>query len=87
MMPTKQQCQTCGGKCCYLKQSVEGFTIWTNMHCKFLDTETRLCKVYEDRFEKCPNCHTLEGAKNMHFLPETCPYVIEDENYKGPKRL
>ena len=86
MNPTKLQCQICGARCCYKKQHIAESIVWTTLPCEFLNKETKLCNIYNIRFEKCPSCYNLEQAKKLQFLPETCPYVIEDEQYRGPLR-
>ena len=53
--------------------------------CGFLDTETNLCKCYEDRFENEPLCMPV-GAEiiQMGGLPGDCPYIQGLPGYKPP---
>lgn len=70
-------CRRCG-KCCYEKE-IRGFSVVTNdsRPCLHLDTATRLCTVYENRLEVCPQCRqmTLRHALFVRWLPEGCGYV------------
>lgn len=45
--------------------------------CEFLDTKTRQCTVYENRFEACARCNrvTVLHALFARHLPEGCAYV------------
>jgi uncharacterized cysteine cluster protein YcgN (CxxCxxCC family) len=76
-------CRRCG-KCCYIKMKFGRVSIFTNKHCEFLDTNTNLCTVYKDRFEKKPGCLTIEQAIALNALPNDCPYVKDIEGYEGP---
>jgi len=70
-------CHRCG-KCCYEKE-VRGLSVVTNYRrpCRYLDTSTRLCTVYETRFAACAHCRrmTLRHALFVRWLPEDCGYV------------
>jgi len=77
-------CQRCG-RCCYEKVEFEGRVYYTDEPCPHLDTETRLCKVYESRHEVKPDCAPLSPrALGMGILPGDCPYVADCENYPAP---
>ncbi|MEW6140239.1 MAG: YkgJ family cysteine cluster protein [Thermodesulfobacteriota bacterium] len=70
-------CRKCG-KCCYEKVDLGGGVIhYTDEPCIHLDTETRLCKVYDRRHEVEPDCISLteDLVRNLHWLPEDCAYV------------
>jgi uncharacterized cysteine cluster protein YcgN (CxxCxxCC family) len=63
----EEMCDRCG-KCCG--------------GCKWLDQETKLCTVYEDRAEKAPWCHRVTPESTpllwaIKALPVTCVYVKE----------
>jgi uncharacterized cysteine cluster protein YcgN (CxxCxxCC family) len=50
--------------------------------CKFLDQETKLCTVYEDRAEKAPWCRQVTPPNTVllyaiNALPSSCAYVKE----------
>ncbi len=70
-------CRRCG-QCCYEKD-VRGLTVVTNWArpCIHLDTATRLCTVYDRRFQACPQCRgmTVWHALFVRWLPPTCGYV------------
>lgn len=71
-------CNRCG-KCCFVR-SVEAdgrVTIHYDSPCENLDTETRLCRVFEERFQKCDHCGKV-GPFTVLFnptLPSDCAYV------------
>ncbi len=70
-------CRRCG-KCCYRRSLAKGgeVIIHYSAPCPFLDEETHLCRVYPERFEKCPYCRKV----NMWIvlfnptLPNDCRY-------------
>jgi hypothetical protein len=69
-------CRRCG-KCCYEKIDLgEGVIKYTDVPCKYLDTESKLCKVYPRRHEVEPECIslTVEVVKTIHWLPPDCAY-------------
>jgi len=69
-------CNRCG-KCCYVKFINPNGTIsQSNIPCQYLDTKTRLCKVYNRRFEVNPDCLaiTADLIRMPGFLPDDCPY-------------
>lgn len=71
-------CNRCG-KCCYARSVENGkVVIHYRYPCENLDTETHLCKIYEDRLRKCKHCGkvTLFTALFNPTLPEDCPYVL-----------
>lgn len=70
-------CSGCG-LCCHEKVITENLLlIDTSSACEFYDSESRLCTVYDRRFEKCPRClkMTLFRAMFADYLPPTCGYV------------
>jgi uncharacterized cysteine cluster protein YcgN (CxxCxxCC family) len=71
-------CRRCGG-CCYEKiEHEDGFIEHTQTPCRFLDTRTNLCRIYEHRFEACSDCLpvTPETVAELKWLPEDCGYVV-----------
>ncbi len=70
-------CLMCG-LCCYEKEW-RGRRIVTNYGapCRFLDTRSRLCTVYDRRFQECAECRkmTIFHALFASYLPEGCGYV------------
>ncbi|MFP6871051.1 MAG: hypothetical protein VCE91_17280, partial [Nitrospinota bacterium] len=77
-------CTHCG-KCCYDKVWRGSRLMLLKSACGFLDTETNLCKCYENRFENEPLCMPV-GAEiiQMGGLPEDCPYIQGLPGYKPP---
>ena len=70
-------CRRCG-RCCYEKVDLGGGIIhYTDEPCVHLDTETNLCKVYENATRSEPDCITLTEhlVRHLHWLPEECAYV------------
>ncbi len=71
-------CNHCG-KCCYARSVGAGgrVIIYYSDPCENLDTETNLCKIYEDRLRKCNHC----GKVDLHTvlfnptLPKDCAYL------------
>jgi uncharacterized cysteine cluster protein YcgN (CxxCxxCC family) len=49
-----------------------------NKPCVHLDVSSRLCTVYERRFDACSGCRkmTLYHALFVRWLPATCGYVV-----------
>ena len=77
-------CNQCG-KCCYDKVWRGSRLMLLKSACAFLDTETNLCKCYEDRFANEPLCMPV-GAEiiQMGGLPGDCPYVENLPGYRPP---
>ncbi len=75
-------CRRCG-TCCYEK--VGGTVDWSRP-CRWLDPRSRLCTVYAERFERCPECRrmTLRHAMFTTWLPDSCGYV---QAFRRPRRL
>lgn len=70
-------CKRCG-KCCYEKVDLGGGEIcYTDEPCEHLDTETKLCTVYDRRHEVEPDCMGLTEhlVRILQWLPEDCAYV------------
>ncbi|MCX5862566.1 MAG: YkgJ family cysteine cluster protein [Desulfomonile sp.] len=70
-------CRKCG-QCCYEKLDLGGGLIrYTDQPCVHLDTETKLCKVYEKRGQVEPDCINLteQLVREFTWLPEDCAYV------------
>ncbi len=69
----------CCGKCCYDRMPGRDgeVIIFYNRPCEHLDTETHLCKVYDERFRKCFHCGKVRlfTALFNPTLPKDCPYV------------
>ena len=70
-------CRRCGA-CCYDKLVDENDKLIKKTPCRFLDLETKQCKVYENRFEAEKDCIKLtpENIKKFDWLPDDCGYVV-----------
>ncbi len=70
----------CCGKCCYEKEYIPGGILITdyNKPCRFLDEESKRCRVYVNRFNACKECRkvTLWTALFSPALPPDCGYVV-----------
>ena len=70
-------CTQCG-VCCYERERVCGeLQIHEGAPCSFLDTETKLCTVYDTRLKTCKECRqvTVFHALFSPYLPNSCGYV------------
>lgn len=79
-------CDGCG-KCCLNKLEIRGKIRFTCTYCRFLDVKTCLCRIYEHRFEKVPDCRdiTLDAVReNPRWLPKTCAYWLLDNGLELP---
>lgn len=77
-------CRRCG-RCCAKKMSVDGEVVYLPFYCGFLDVETKLCRVYERRFEANPRCLTVEEGVALGVFPADCPYVAGVAGYSPPR--
>ena len=75
-------CLKCG-RCCMGKVEIESRIYYTLEYCEHFNPVTRLCKIYQSRFEVCPECITIEEAIRLHALPNDCPYVKDLKDYEG----
>jgi uncharacterized cysteine cluster protein YcgN (CxxCxxCC family) len=69
-------CKRCG-RCCFEKlEDGRGKIIYTQTACRYLDVESRRCKIFERRFEINPSCVKLtpELVPALHWLPSDCGY-------------
>ena len=79
-------CDGCG-KCCLNKIEIKGKIKFTNTHCRFLDCQSCLCRIYEHRFEKVSDCRDIDLAairEKPRWLPKTCAYWLLDNGYDLP---
>lgn len=69
-------CLRCG-LCCHEKVIKDDSLIILDESCEFYDKDTGLCKVYSQRFKKCPRCMKVSPfrAAFSPYLPPTCAYV------------
>lgn len=79
-------CDGCG-KCCLNKLEIKGKVCFTNAYCRFLDTKSCLCKIYDHRFQKVNDCRDIDISairEKPRWLPKTCAYVLLDEGKPLP---
>lgn len=76
-------CRQCG-KCCTEKVEIDGKIYLTKKYCRFLDTKTKRCQVYENRFEAEPECSSVADGIPVGIFPADCPYVKDIEGYEAP---
>ena len=80
-------CDGCG-KCCLNKLEIDGKIHFTCVRCRFLDAKSCLCRIYENRFEKVPDCRSVDLKairENPRWLPKTCAYWLLDNGYDLPE--
>ncbi|MDK2790646.1 MAG: uncharacterized protein PWP15_1153 [Methanothermococcus sp.] len=78
-------CERCG-RCCIVHVFNSGDSEKPQIiYCTHLDKETKLCKIYKDRFKKEDECLTVMEAIMVSALPKDCPYVKNLKNYEEPK--
>lgn len=83
-MQWESVCSRCG-RCCFEKIDFEGRIYYTGLPCEYLDPETKLCRVYEEREEKRPGCVQLTSENiQKGFLPSDCDYVADIKDYPAP---
>ncbi|MEQ3725572.1 YcgN family cysteine cluster protein [Alcanivorax sp.] len=72
-------CDGCG-RCCLVKLEDEdsGELAFTNLSCRFLDSKKCQCRVYQERFERVPDCIQVTEtiARDTDWLPSTCAYRL-----------
>ncbi len=80
-------CDGCA-KCCLhrLEDEETQEIVFTNVHCRLLDTETRRCSDYDNRLRRVHDCMpiTLETLANPYWLPATCAYRLLAEGKPLP---
>jgi len=75
-------CDGCG-RCCLLKLEDEDTAecYLTKVACSLLDSDKCGCADYPNRFERMPDCLSLDPAKvrTLSWLPSTCAYRLVEE--------
>jgi len=70
-------CDGCA-RCCLHKLEDEetGDVYHTELVCRFMNTDSCRCTVYEQRLQKVPGCTVLtsDTISDYHWLPATCAY-------------
>lgn len=80
-------CDGCG-KCCLHKLEDEdtGQIYYTDVACRYLDSEGCHCRAYDQRKALVPDCVVLtpNDVKAFHWLPSTCAYRLISEGRPLP---
>ena len=75
-------CDGCG-RCCLVKLEDEdtGELHYTNVSCRYLDSDTCRCTDYENRTKINPQCMKLSPKKLeiLELMPSTCAYRLIHE--------
>ncbi|MDD2364972.1 MAG: YkgJ family cysteine cluster protein [Desulfuromonadaceae bacterium] len=82
------RCKQCGS-CCFEKiEDERGNIFYMQSACRFLDLDTRRCKIYGRRFKINPSCVKLtpELVQSLRWLPKNCGYHINNETEPPPAR-
>ena len=80
-------CDGCG-KCCLNKLEIGGKIYFTCVKCRFLDSKSCLCRIYENRFAKVPDCRSVNRAalkERPRWLPKTCAYWLLENGKDLPE--
>ena len=76
-------CDGCG-RCCVVKLEDEdtGKVHYTNVACRYLDTETCRCTDYDNRCTIKTECVKLspKDLSILDIMPTTCAYRVKHEN-------
>ena len=79
-------CDGCG-RCCLVKLEDEdtGKVHYTNVACRFLDTETCRCTDYANRCTIQPDCVKLspDNLSLLDIMPSTCAYRLMHEGRRS----
>ena len=79
-------CDGCG-RCCLVKLEDEdtGKVHYTNVACRFLDTETCRCTDYTNRCAIQPDCVKLspDNLSVLDIMPSTCAYRLMHEGRRS----
>lgn len=70
-------CTRCG-KCCLLKLQDEdsGEIYYTDVVCRYFDSQTCSCTVYDHRCQLVPECIKLtpDNVDKISWMPDSCAY-------------
>jgi hypothetical protein len=83
--PESNRCERCGRCCCAKLVTADGEIVFLPVFCEHYDPETRLCTVYERRFEVNPQCLTVEEGIAAGVFPADCPFVRDLPDYRPPR--
>ncbi|MEK9710938.1 MAG: YcgN family cysteine cluster protein [Thalassolituus sp.] len=72
-------CDGCALCCLHkLEDEDSGEVYYTDVHCRYMDTNNCQCTVYQERKKKVPYCAWLtpDQVSQFKWLPETCAYRL-----------
>lgn len=72
-------CDGCGICCLYkLEDEETGQVYMTNVACRYLDPDSCVCNLYDERKKAMPTCIKLTPSKvgKLKWLPDTCAYRL-----------
>jgi uncharacterized cysteine cluster protein YcgN (CxxCxxCC family) len=75
-------CDGCARCCvCKLEDADTGLVHYTDVSCRFLDTDTCRCTDYSQRTRNVPDCVKLEpgNLSELAWMPDTCAYRLLHE--------
>lgn len=81
-------CDGCARCCLHKLEDEDSGEVWyTEVHCRYLDSDRCQCTVYQDRNEKVPTCVwlTADQARTFKWLPDTCAYRLLAEGKPLPE--
>jgi len=81
---SEEACRKCG-RCCFEKIIVNNEVFCTSVPCAYLDSATRRCSIYPDRFKLNPHCLTVSQGIEFRAFPAYCPYVSGLTDYRPPR--
>ncbi|MDR3201273.1 MAG: hypothetical protein LBT68_07415 [Spirochaetales bacterium] len=80
-------CSRCG-LCCHERSLARSGEVAVDLSspCVYLDTESRMCSVYKERFRKCPDCQSVNLFRALfhRYLPPSCAYARTFRVWKKP---
>lgn len=76
-------CDGCALCCLHKLEDEDTLEVYyTDVHCRYLDTDSCRCQVYANRQNLVPTCVWLDAkmARDFKWLPKTCAYRLLSEN-------
>ncbi len=70
------------GICCLYETRIHGKRLVSDFYCRYLNLETRKCKVFTNRFKKNPECLTIKEMIDGGHVPPWCLHVKDNIDYQ-----